>query len=52
MKSFFWKSLETGFFLIAMITLIPFMAIMVLVTALGALAYAPFHAMNMLRNRQ
>jgi hypothetical protein len=51
MKAFVFKSLEVGFFLLALVTMIPFMALIVLLTAVGALAYAPFHLMNLCKSK-
>lgn len=52
MKAFLLKSFEFGFFIVAVVMMIPFMTIFIVLTALGALAYAPFHLMNVFRNKQ
>ena len=49
MKSFLSKCFEMGFFIVAVVMMIPFLALIICVTMLGALAYAPFHLMNRLR---
>jgi hypothetical protein len=51
MTAYFWKSLEVGFFLLALVTMVPFMAILIALTALGALAYLPYHLMNLCKSK-
>jgi len=51
MTAYFWKSLEVGFFLLALVAMVPFMAILIALTALGALAYLPYHLMNLCKSK-
>jgi hypothetical protein len=51
MKSFLVKCYEMGFFIIAAVMMVPFLLLMATLTVLGALAYAPFHLMNLFKSK-